>query len=174
MQANTPNYANFGYRLLVSIIDGIILSGITLAIFIPIILFVVIAGIALTAGSQPNQDILSILIFLISGFFSLVVTGINVAYQIFFVGKYAQTPGNMITKTKIVGQDESIIVNNTVAFKRVLLPAGLTLLGNIPLIGGVISGLGALLDGLWMLWDPKKQTLHDKVAKTIVVKLQVI
>jgi uncharacterized RDD family membrane protein YckC len=27
-----------------------------------------------------------------------------------------------------------------------------------------------LLDVLWMLWDPKNQTLHDKVAKTLVIK----
>ncbi len=30
--------------------------------------------------------------------------------------------------------------------------------------------LASLLDDLWMLWDKQKQTLHDKIAGTIVVK----
>jgi uncharacterized RDD family membrane protein YckC len=31
------------------------------------------------------------------------------------------------------------------------------------------AGLITLLDDLWMLWDRQKQTLHDKVAGTIVI-----
>ena len=31
-------------------------------------------------------------------------------------------------------------------------------------------GIVTLVDDLWMLWDKQKQTLHDKVASTIVVK----
>jgi uncharacterized RDD family membrane protein YckC len=34
------------------------------------------------------------------------------------------------------------------------------------LVSGAALGLGYL----WMLWDPNKQTWHDKVAKTYVVK----
>jgi len=33
-----------------------------------------------------------------------------------------------------------------------------------------ISLRALLLGYLWMLWDPKKQTWHDKVAKSVVVK----
>jgi uncharacterized RDD family membrane protein YckC len=29
----------------------------------------------------------------------------------------------------------------------------------------------ALLDGLWPLWDPKRQTLHDKIAGSVVIDL---
>lgn len=35
----------------------------------------------------------------------------------------------------------------------------------------VLYGLYVLLDVLWPLWDARKQTLHDKVARTRVVKL---
>lgn len=34
----------------------------------------------------------------------------------------------------------------------------------------IISGLVLLLGYLWMLWDPNKQTWHDKVAGTYVVR----
>lgn len=33
-----------------------------------------------------------------------------------------------------------------------------------------VSGIPFLLGYLWMLWDPQKQTWHDKVASTYVVK----
>jgi len=34
----------------------------------------------------------------------------------------------------------------------------------------IVSGAALGLGYLWMLWDPNKQTWHDKVAKTYVVK----
>lgn len=33
-----------------------------------------------------------------------------------------------------------------------------------------VSGIPLLLGYLWMLWDPQRQTWHDKVASTYVVK----
>jgi uncharacterized RDD family membrane protein YckC len=32
-------------------------------------------------------------------------------------------------------------------------------------------GLFSLLDGLWPLWDPNRQALHDKVAGSVVVRV---
>ena len=46
-----------------------------------------------------------------------------------------------------------------------------TLLNVVPGIGSVAS-LFPLLDGLWPLWDRKKQALHDKAAKTNVVMVR--
>ena len=39
----------------------------------------------------------------------------------------------------------------------------------IPLIGTLFS----LLNGLWLTWDRRRQALHDKAARTIVVKTSV-
>ena len=33
-----------------------------------------------------------------------------------------------------------------------------------------LSAIPLLLGYFWMLWDPKKQTWHDKLVSTIVVK----
>jgi uncharacterized RDD family membrane protein YckC len=33
----------------------------------------------------------------------------------------------------------------------------------------VSCGMGALLDGLWPLWDAKRQALHDKVVNSVVI-----
>jgi len=32
-------------------------------------------------------------------------------------------------------------------------------------------GLFTLLDGLWPLWDPNRQALHDKIAGSVVVRV---
>jgi uncharacterized RDD family membrane protein YckC len=32
-------------------------------------------------------------------------------------------------------------------------------------------GLYTLLDGLWPLWDPRRQALHDKIAGSVVVRV---
>jgi uncharacterized RDD family membrane protein YckC len=34
----------------------------------------------------------------------------------------------------------------------------------------VLGGLFGLLNELWVLWDPRRQCLHDKVARTIVIR----
>jgi uncharacterized RDD family membrane protein YckC len=39
----------------------------------------------------------------------------------------------------------------------------------VPVIGP-IGSLWPLVDGLWPLWDSKKQALHDKIAATNVVR----
>jgi uncharacterized RDD family membrane protein YckC len=39
----------------------------------------------------------------------------------------------------------------------------------VPILGSVL-GLYPVLNLLWPLWDDKKQALHDKVAKTNVVR----
>lgn len=36
-------------------------------------------------------------------------------------------------------------------------------------IGRIVSAIPCLLGYFWMLWDPEKQTWHDKFATTVVV-----
>lgn len=37
-------------------------------------------------------------------------------------------------------------------------------------VGTIVGGLYAVLDDLWPLWDRRNQTLHDKLAGTVVVR----
>jgi uncharacterized RDD family membrane protein YckC len=37
-------------------------------------------------------------------------------------------------------------------------------------VARILSGLVFGLGYLWMLWDPRKQTWHDKIANTVVVR----
>ena len=42
----------------------------------------------------------------------------------------------------------------------------------LALIGRYISTIPLFLGYFWMLWDPNKQTWHDKIANCLVVPAQ--
>ena len=46
------------------------------------------------------------------------------------------------------------------------LVRNLLLVANVICCGGIIL----LVDALFPLWDPKKQTLRDKIGKSVVIK----
>jgi uncharacterized RDD family membrane protein YckC len=52
---------------------------------------------------------------------------------------------------------------------RVSLP-GSFLRALIFVVGGEIVPLFFLADNLWLVWDPRRQALHDKAARTLVVR----
>jgi uncharacterized RDD family membrane protein YckC len=91
--------------------------------------------------------------------FSLVLWLVSTAYCVIFWTTVAQTPGKMALRISV---------------RRVTepgpLPLGTALLRRlVPLAGEFVPFL-TLLDGLWPLWDDKRQALHDKVAGTQVVE----
>lgn len=49
--------------------------------------------------------------------------------------------------------------------------SGVALIALVPFAGSVVA-LYQILDGLWPLWDGRRQALHDKVARTNVVKVR--
>jgi uncharacterized RDD family membrane protein YckC len=54
------------------------------------------------------------------------------------------------------------------AVKRTAVKEAGTAFGLVPVVGA-LGSLFTLLDGLWPLWDDKKQAIHDKAASTNVV-----
>lgn len=52
---------------------------------------------------------------------------------------------------------------------RVGTQYGPTAISVVPLVG-TLAGLYVLIDGLWPLWDARRQALHDKAAGTQVVR----
>lgn len=83
---------------------------------------------------------------------NLLVTWIY--FSAFTIWK-AQTPGKMALGIKVVAE------NGT------LTPGAIVLRETV---GKLLSAIPLCLGYFWMLWDPKKQTWHDKIAKTLVVK----
>ena len=103
----------------------------------------------------------------VSGFFTLLLgndstiagaLGIlaGVAYQVYFFTGTGQTLGSKVMGIRVIGIDGNPLSVGA-ALARVL--------------GAYVSGVLLGIGYLWMLWDANQQTLHDKMAGSVVVKL---
>jgi uncharacterized RDD family membrane protein YckC len=84
-----------------------------------------------------------------------IVSGATVILWIYFEGVHGGTPGKLILDMRVVNEKGEYI-GMPLAFLRYI--------GR--LISGLILGIGFFMIG----WDEKKQGLHDKIAKTYVVR----
>ncbi|MGB0113022.1 MAG: RDD family protein [Ilumatobacteraceae bacterium] len=93
---------------------------------------------------------------------ALIAVGFLVVMVIYIraLGKSGQTWGRKITNIKVVGKNDGVPIGIGRAVGRILIQM---VFGIVPLV--------PLLDNLWMLWDDDKQTLHDKVVTSVVVKV---
>jgi uncharacterized RDD family membrane protein YckC len=91
----------------------------------------------------------------------LVAAALWFAYEVPYIATTGQTPGK-----RLVGVQVTTLTGEPVGFGRSIqrwaLP-GLPLL-----VGGWLLPL-QLLDSAWCLWDKRRQCLHDKSARTVVV-----
>ena len=101
-------------------------------------------------------------------FGSLVLAGIAgaliaMAYDWLQHGLWGQTLGKRAVGTMVVTADTRSKISGGAAGGRAAVYA---LPSAIPLIGGLF----AAVNELWLLWDPRRQCLHDKAARTVVIK----
>jgi uncharacterized RDD family membrane protein YckC len=80
---------------------------------------------------------------------------LSLAYFTYFEGESGQTIGKRATGIRVV----DIAGGGPIGYSRAF----------IRFIGRYISTLVILVGYLWMLWDPQKQTWHDKMANSVVV-----
>lgn len=79
--------------------------------------------------------------------------------------------GKLATGLRVRLRDEPGPLSWSTALIRGLVWQGPALLSGVQVIGNFV-GIFNILNGLWPLWDAKKQSLNDKIAKTNVVKKQ--
>ena len=79
-------------------------------------------------------------------------------YYVYLHGTYGQTFGKMALKIKVVNEDETPL-DFQKAFLRWL--------------GYFLCDLTFYIGYLWAAFDPRKQGLHDKVCRTVVVRTDV-
>jgi len=164
--------ADFGTRLLARLIDAAILAGISMVILVPTMFVVSFSLMPAYTGAEQTYgtgtpvgfDFLEFMlpILLIElGLLVLILAGYYV-YYVEMMFRTGQTVGKRLMKIKIVPIQPGVTLTRGMAAKRYA----------IEFIGGVFVPFFTYLDGLWQLWDkPYLQTLHDKVAKTVVVKV---
>ena len=130
------------------------------ALLVDVIVLVVAISVALVAAGMPadelrdrvenGETLLIIVLFLIP----------EAIYYTWMVGSRSQTFGKMALGIKVVDAESRAPIGYLRAFRRWLSTAALRALFTIPTI----------VDHLWPLRDPKKQALHDKFARSVVVR----
>ena len=157
--------AEWWKRLVAAIIDGIIVG-------IPLNIIFSIVGVGFATSTEfevdPNTGAVTTTDAGMGFFGGLVVMSLIYlvlygAYFVYFHGnERGQTPGKMIMKIQV--RDEA--TGGALGYGKAALRM---------VVGWALSwftcGIGGLLDGLWPLWDPKRQALHDKAANTLVIDI---
>lgn len=155
--------ALWGARAVGFIIDGLIVGGIMTVV---VILFALISGLVagaagtVAAAGVPDSSAAAagmlsgyLVMFMILPVVWLAVLGYN---RVYLVSKRGYSIGQGVMRLKVVNASGALLPFGTAAL-RALAQWGI---GLVPVFG--------LVDLLWPLWDPQRQTLHDKVTGSFV------
>jgi uncharacterized RDD family membrane protein YckC len=158
--APTLRYAGFWQRFAALFIDGLLF----LPLFIPFLIRVWNEASSRIDTGTGSFDANTMRVGRVFGW-ALAIGVLHYAYDVVMVGRWNATVGKFALGIR-VRRDDGSPAQWREALLRPLLQLGLNVLNGV---GGI--GILGLLDYLWMLWDRQKQTLHDKIAGTIVVKV---
>lgn len=131
--------ATWGERVIATLIDGAISFVVTLA--------VVIVGSILMAASTALGTLV-----LVVGYLGAIAFGIYIAYM---NGAVGQSPGKKLTGIKVIGEHSGQPIGGGMGIVRAIAHT----------VDGLVCYIGYLLP----LWDDKRQTIADKIMKTVVV-----
>jgi uncharacterized RDD family membrane protein YckC len=143
---NEHELASWGRRLAALIVDMVVLG--------------TVIGLALYASGmgaeelreriQDGETMLVVLLFLVP----------EAIYYTALIGSRSQTFGKMALRIKVVDAESRSPIGYARAFRRWLSTAALRALFTVPTV----------VDHLWPLRDPRNQALHDKFARSVVVR----
>jgi len=163
--------ADFGSRLLAAIIDGAIAAGVSLVAVFPVVLAFVFTHLDDAIVTDPYTGEPDSSAFMSTFFLPLLLLELGLVvfmlllYYVYYVEmlfRSGQTVGKKVMKIRIVPIDPTATLTRGMAAKRYLIEF---------VVGGFVPFF-RYLDGLWQLWDkPYQQTLHDKAARTVVIKV---
>lgn len=150
-EAETVRYAGFGERCVASIIDSIV----QLPIILPCLWLLLRADVVAAAG-DPFLLAERISLTLETPLGRAIVWGIPLFYCIVFWKFRSATPGKLLMDMKIVDAESG---KEPSSLRWLLRGAGY-----------VINVLILFIGFLWILFDERRQGLHDKLANTVVIK----
>jgi uncharacterized RDD family membrane protein YckC len=162
----TPNRAGFGARLGGFIIDQL-LYGLLAAVFAVPGILMIIGSVADCVTVEVDDTVSEIICppgspkaGLLVGGIGLILLGVLIVVFLYVraLGRTGQTWGRKIVGVKVVDKMSGQPIGVGKAFGRALFEQ-------------FISGALCYLGFLWMLWDNDKQTWHDKVVDSVVVKV---
>lgn len=148
-------YAGFAVRFVAWLIDGVLVC---IADYIILTISVIILGIVdiTQAGYEfsglGSHKVEHNIIYLI------ILLTFNISYYVFYQKKHTHTLGKKLMKIKVCTLDGNIPTMSRFFLREVI--------GKF--ISTVFLGIGYLM----IIWNPKKQSLHDRVANTYVVYVE--
>jgi uncharacterized RDD family membrane protein YckC len=122
------------------------------------------AGAPLPDTSALTQQIAGSLLAL-----TLIFFAVELVYGVGFLKAFSATPGKMALGLEVRLRDHPGPLPWRTVLARWFTQYGVRLL-RVVAGGSVFGSLYMLLDALWPLWDGKRQALHEKVARTNVVR----
>lgn len=164
VNTTVANRAGFGARLGGHLLDGL-LYGLLASVFaIPGAILIALSVkdcSTSTSGGETSFDCTSDQLnagLLLAGI-GLAIIGFIVVAIVYLraLGNTGQTWGRKIVGVKVVRQEDGAVLGVGMAFGRTFLA---NLLGQL-----------CLLNYLWMIWDAEKQTWHDKIVHSVVIRV---
>ena len=100
---------------------------------------------------------------------TVIFVAANLAYEVGFLKGFAATPGKLVLGLRVRPDDHQQPLTWRAVLLRWAGRSGAGLVQVLP-FGAVAYVVYALLDSLWPLGDRHRQALHDKLARTYVVR----
>jgi uncharacterized RDD family membrane protein YckC len=137
-------YSGRWQRLIAAIIDGLIVYVIIWLVTTPILGYQ-----TMYEGSIARQTAANLI--------AIVIAFLYYALQ---HGRWGRTLGKRAMNLQVVRAEDGGAISYGQATWRLLFAY---------LISVITCGIGGLVDVAWILWDQRRQALHDKVARTVVM-----
>jgi uncharacterized RDD family membrane protein YckC len=101
--------------------------------------------------------------------YGAIAIAVSFVYNVAFLKAVQATPGKLVTGLRVRLRERPGSLPWRAVLLRWLVQNAGAVVAVVPYVGSV-GGLYNLLDDLWPLWDDKKQAIHDKAARTNVVR----
>ena len=166
--------AEWWRRLLARILDALLVGVLTLLVAIPWwgdVLRVMADFLdEATTGAGGAVDTTRFTEDLTAALFpvSLVSLVVSLVYEVGFLAWRSATPGKMILGTIVRRTGGAGPIGLATALRRQVISVATALMAFLPFLN-ILASMINILDPAWLLWDPRRQALHDKVADTLVV-----
>ena len=167
--------AQWWQRLLAALIDGVVLTVVGFALSFPWLrdFFGWYLDLLRESASGSSADVNAIFSDIAAEMtrvllpITLIQATVTLVYHVAFLTRNGASLGKMALGIRVRRVNRPGPLTLLDAARRQALQLALTLLGLVPLLGSVF-GLLSSLDEAWLLWDPRRQCLHDKIADTLV------
>jgi uncharacterized RDD family membrane protein YckC len=146
-------YGGFGLRFVARLLDSLIL-GIPFGVFFALIGGLAVASVSTTVDANGNVN--TVAAGGAGGLLILLYLALLVVTVLYFVVLWSRggTIGQRLLKLRVVDATTGANISMGKAFLRY--------------VGLIIAAIPCYLGLFWVIWDPRKQGWHDKIAGTVV------